>query len=477
MLFVIVATLVGLFYLYEQAKDLIMSHKTIQDNNHQASRANSAAASNKGQGTLADLFRMEALNAQKPDLYSGAIVGTSLPIWSLVGVSLFFAIALIVFACVGTYAKKERVTGLLAPVGGASNVTAPLPAYIQHIKVREGELVQAGQVLIELNNEKTTLQNGTPINAGVSTQQQYQQRKDSLTTDANQRRQSSELRRQTINQRNALLASEMRQIDQEINLQSTKTKLAADNLQRNIELERDHLISANVLQQIQENLIDQESRLATLKRNKLTLDREQQMLMGELHQLEQEASSTQATMEREITTLNQESLQTAVQTQNAIIAPVAGIVSALPIHEGQYIDAGGLLATVQPKDALLQGELYIPSRAIGQTKMGQSVLLRYNAYPYQKFGLYSGQITQISPSAIALTDLPKALQVFYQGGNPQATTETLYKISVQLPQQTITRKDEQHDLRAGMSFEADIVQEKRRIIEWIFEPLLSLNKS
>jgi membrane fusion protein len=97
--------------------------------------------------------------------------------------------------------------------------------------------------------------------------------------------------------------------------------------------------------------------------------------------------------------------------------------------------------------------------------------MRYGAYPYQKFGLAQGLVQHISTTPTAPQDLPNgqgaALQTAAQ------TQEPLYRIQVQLQEQSITAYGESLPLKPGMTLEADVVQEKRAVWEWFFEPVLA----
>ena len=98
--------------------------------------------------------------------------------------------------------------------------------------------------------------------------------------------------------------------------------------------------------------------------------------------------------------------------------------------------------------------------------------LRYQAFPYQKFGQQRGRVLQVSrtplsPAELAGLNLPVALS---QG----AGSEPLYRITVALERQTVAAYGQEQALAAGMQLDADVLLERRRLIEWIFEPLLSL---
>ena len=92
------------------------------------------------------------------------------------------------------------------------------------------------------------------------------------------------------------------------------------------------------------------------------------------------------------------------------------------------------------------------------------MLLRYEAYPYQKFGHYEGVVASISRSAVNPGELPPQLAAV--GGMTGSATEPVYLITVQLARQTVTAYGRQVDLQPGMRLEADIALETRRLAQW-----------
>jgi membrane fusion protein len=122
--------------------------------------------------------------------------------------------------------------------------------------------------------------------------------------------------------------------------------------------------------------------------------------------------------------------------------------------------------------SILQAQLFAPSRTAGFVQPGQTVWLRYSAFPYQKFGMAEGRVTKISRSPIAPQDLPSG-----QGQalvNAAQANEPMYRITVRLPRQTVNTYGTQTRLAAGMSLEADVRQDSRMVWEWILEPALAV---
>jgi membrane fusion protein len=118
----------------------------------------------------------------------------------------------------------------------------------------------------------------------------------------------------------------------------------------------------------------------------------------------------------------------------------------------------------------LEAQLFSPSSAIGFVHPGQRVLLRYEAFPYQKFGYYEGSVANVSRSAISPSELPQQLSGLTK---LHAANEPVYRITVSLDQQTATAYGKPAPLQPGMQLEADVLIESRRLIEWVLDPLFT----
>ena len=168
----------------------------------------------------------------------------------------------------------------------------------------------------------------------------------------------------------------------------------------------------------------------------------------------------------QLASLAQERVERDLQYRTTIAAPSTGSIAAVLVEPGQAIMPGTTVATLIPSDSRLEAHLFAPSRSIGFVRAGQEVLLRFLAFPHQKFGSHVARVVAVTRSAISPTDL---------GFVPaDGSREPLYRIKVELSAQSISAYGREEPLQAGMQVEADIRLDRRRLIEWIFEPLLSL---
>jgi membrane fusion protein len=108
--------------------------------------------------------------------------------------------------------------------------------------------------------------------------------------------------------------------------------------------------------------------------------------------------------------------------------------------------------------------LFVPTRAIGFVQPGQEVRILYEAFPYQQFGTYSGKVLKISQTILTKSDT----------FGPIELKEPVYKITAALDRPDIDAYGRRIPLQADMLVRADIILEKRSLIRWLLDPLLSV---
>lgn len=98
-------------------------------------------------------------------------------------------------------------------------------------------------------------------------------------------------------------------------------------------------------------------------------------------------------------------------------------------------------------------------------------MIRYQAYPYQKFGQYQGRVRSISRTSVPFAELASMA-----GAVPGLAKdgEQLYRLQISLDKQMVTAYGQPRPLQSGMLLDADVLQDTRRLYEWVLEPLYSL---
>jgi membrane fusion protein len=222
-------------------------------------------------------------------------------------------------------------------------------------------------------------------------------------------------------------------------------------------------------EQVELGLFDQRSQLSGLRLDRASLAQELSSLDNDVAVKPLQHRNEISALERELSSLDQQLAESETRRENVIVAPAAGILSVDLATLGQSVVPTQPLAVIQPDGAELQVHLFAPSRAVGFVRSEDRVNLRYQAFPYQKFGQQEGRVRSIARTALSATELA-SLNLPQQEQN-----EPLYRIVVEPRQQAIEVYGQPTQLQAGMAVDAYVLQETRAIYEWMIEPLLSVN--
>ncbi|HXZ50201.1 MAG TPA: HlyD family efflux transporter periplasmic adaptor subunit [Usitatibacter sp.] len=411
----------------------------------------------------AGLFRAQ-VRAHAENAWLGTIVLIRpLSFTFLTACALAMAAALAAFLVEGEYTRKARVAGVLAPEQGMVRLLAQQTGIVERVAVAEGDEVAREATLLVLGDGR---ESGSREDIGGAVASRLGERQAALERQRASTAAAARAEQAALERRRADLAREVAQIDSEIATQSERTALASRNAERSRALERTGFLSRAALDRERDAEMEQRSRLEGLRRSRLQLERDLDAVGFDQAAAHERAAAQLAAIDLQRAALDQERLERGLQYRAEIVAPAAGTVATVLVEAGQMVVPGTALATIIPRPARLEAHLYSPSRSIGFVRAGQEVLVRYLAYPYQKFGSYRARVVAISRNPMSASELGFVA--------PDGSREPLYRIKAALESQSVLAYGRPQALQAGMQVEADILLDRRRLIEWIFEPLLGL---
>jgi len=407
------------------------------------------------------LFRQEAIDAQREKFLGEATIARPVPFWVFTLLAAGVAILLIAVAIWGQYQRRERVEGYLALDTGAARVLTPDAGRVTELLVKEGDEVKAGDELAKISFERTTVSGASTSDAVAA---EMQSRRTSLEKEQTQWRDLASQQVEQVRRRVKDLENELTQIDREMRLQETRVKSTREQADRFKALAGEKFVSDVAAKQKQDEVTDQEIKLQALRRQRSQVERDLGAAKMEAPQIELRSRAQVDQVSRQISELKEGMSQVEARRETIIRAPMAGVVTNVAVNRGQSIAADAPLATVLPKGSGLHVELLVPTRAIGFVTKGSEVVLRYEAFPHERFGQYKGVITDIGRN------------VWTQGERigPLSAKEPVYRVDVALEKQSIAALGQELPLRPGMLVNADLLLEKRTLLEWIFEPVLQL---
>ncbi len=401
------------------------------------------------------LFRQEAIDAQREKYLGETTLARPVAYWVYTLLAAAIAVLLLGVAIWGEYTRRERVEGHLALDVGAARVLIPDPGRVAELLIKEGDEVAAGAPIARITYDRSTAETSATELAS---------RRTLLEREQQQLKELGEQQVAQVKKRMKDLESELAQADREIKLQESRVKSSREQAARFQQLAGEKFVSDLVARQKLDEVTDQEIKLQALKRTRSQVDRDLSAARMEEPSIQLRSSGQVDQVARQLSEL-QESLAGAEARRETVIkAPVSGTVTNIAVVQGQSVPADTPLATVLPKGSGLHVELLVPSRAIGFIQKGQQVVLRYEAFPHERFGQYKGVVTEIGRN------------VWSPGEKigPLTVKEPVYRVDVKLERQSVAALGTEITLRPGMLVNADILLERRTLLEWLFEPVLQL---
>lgn len=408
------------------------------------------------------LFRQEAIEFQQHHRQWGEVallqpLSTKVMTW-------FFttAVALVfVFLFLGQYARKETVVGYLTPVSGTSKVFISQQGTIKEIYVKEGQGVQTGQPLFAVETSQIAA-NGQDVNTTMLDTLESQRNLLTNQIAAEQERAKSEQERLT-----ALIGgieTEISHLQAQIEIQNEQIRVSDILVSSVAGLRARGNISEPEFRQRELAALEQKQKLNSLNQQLAARHNQLTERRYSLQQLPTVMAQKIQSLRSELSTTEQRIAEINGRRAYIIRAGTVGRVSTLQATVGQFADPRRLQLEIVPIDSVLQAELFVPTRAIGFVRPGQKVRVKYEAFPYQNFGTYAGQIIKVSHTILTSSD----------ASGPIALKEPAYRVTAALERPDIDAYGEKIPLQADMLLSADIILERRSLVRWLLDPLLSI---
>lgn len=423
-----------------------------------------------------DLFRKESQIANQPRLHGEIVVRSNWILWLLTGGVALCVIGISVLLIWGQYTRRVTLSGYLIPAGGVVRIYSPQAGRAAIVHVAEGASVKAGQALVTVVDERPDARGG---DARAKSAKQIEDRKNNLENVIKQQGQLFDQTDRGLSLRIAALYQEMAQLLVEQKTQTSRIGYAKSALKRNIDLAAQNYVSDAVVQEKQEAVADQEAKLQTLQRTHSGLRRELEALLAEQAELPMRKQTQVSELKRSVNQAQQELIDIESKKEMTVTSPQAGIISGLLVKPSQLVGTERSLMMLLPESVTggadrksdLEAHLFAQSKDAGFVRVGQTVMVRYGAYPYQKFGQYKGTVIEVSRSPLSVPELPFPLA---SKADVAQNAESVFRIRVAIDSQSAKAYGTPQPLQSGMQLDADVLLDTRTLYEWILEPIYSL---
>lgn len=417
-------------------------------------------------------FRPEVTQYQQSRWNGKVLLLDGWPAWMTVLLTAGLMAALIAFLLFGSYTRRINVSGEVTTKPQTMNMFAPEQGVISQLLVAEGQKVTAGTALYQLDVSKVTRAGNVTTVTLAAIQQQRQQLEAIITQLQNTRRET---------------------------LMSLQHQLAQYGLAQQ-ELED---IVASARAGLQAMRVSRESYESSLRKGLINTDQmnNQRYLYFQQQSAYQSLNSQAIQQALQITRLRSELLTKAAEFDNQIsqaryqhddlsrqlagadaqgirliVAPTDGRVSSLSVTPGQMVNAGdSLIQLVPAENPGIFLVAWLPDESVPYVRSGDTISIRYAAFPYEKYGQFRGHIISISAAPVPARELDGWVSA------PRTSNGTVsgswYKATVLLDSAVPDGRGKSLPLSSGMLAQSTLFLEKRPLYQWMLSPYYSLKKS
>lgn len=414
----------------------------------------------------------------------------------------------IIWACVGDIEITAVAEGKIISSSRIKNIQPLEKGVLKTIYVKEGQKVEAGEPLIELDQtltaaeqtrisqelhfaqlnwlrEKTFLtalqQNKiplltpttapTPVTApNVTAVSTYYINKSFAFTPAEQFTQTLMLEQKWLDYQSRVSTIQSQKNEREAELNANEAKL--NQLQQTLpiatsrvtsykKLYDDNLIPEMNYLEAKETRIEQQQTLysyqAQQQQNIAAIETAEQQLNTLKSQSISQSLTQVDEFQRQVQSLTQELAKAKdVSDKQILYAPVAGKVQQLAVHTvGGVVTEAQVLMQLVPHNDYLEVEAVLENKDIGFVYAGQTAEIKVNTFNFTKYGSIDAEVIDVTADAIA--DENKGL---------------VYKLRLKMTQKSMNINGREVDLLPGMSVMAEVKTSKRKLIEFVLSPLM-----
>lgn len=259
----------------------------------------------------------------------------------------------------------------------------------------------------------------------------------------------------------------------ELRTRTETTRISIETALRDVELQRESVQRIRDKYEIDQILLEQRliTKIEMMNSKSAYENTKAALSMAErnLHETILNQARQILTTARELKT-QMENLETQTKQTGGILAEIdinenycsvfshySGLVTNIEVFQGQRIGAGAPLAHIVRDNKPPVGKMYIANQDIGNVNVGQVVRIKYNAYPYQEYGVQSGRIIRLSGDVQEVAGMG-----------------LVYEADVALNSYYVSKGTKKIPLRLGVRGMAEVVTGKKKMIELVFAPVSKL---
>ncbi len=366
-------------------------------------------------------------------------------------ITLIISVLLIVIFLLSstTFSKKVNIIGEIRYDKGVIRMFPNSSGIILNSYIKNGEKVKKNDILFSVSTRKDNKQTST----AKLLLNELTLDKKLIKNIINDKEKIITLKKSTMENQSLILNSIINELENKLDTMKKILVLSDNNITQLINLKKKKLIS----------LIDYEEQLRKHLEKKVNISNvnneinqrknELLRLKHDIKVLNSEKNVEINNLKRNLIALNEKYVNIKKDEEFYIKSPINGTVSEITTYEGSPANPKNSLVKIVPDNSKFQAILYVPPSLIGLVKTGQKVLIKYNSFPYQRYGVYKGKISSISNTLTTKEDKYSLREDVQQ----------YYLAIVTLEYQKVFYKDKNFSLFDGMKINATVLLEERTV--------------
>lgn len=391
----------------------------------------------------------------------------------LIAVCAIGLFLLIAWAAIAQVDEVTRGMGKVIPSSKVQLIQASEPSTIASIQVRPGQLVQKGDLLVQLENAQSQSQMG-----------QLQAENERLTARANrlqgegsgsgsgacegvaceEEAQLAAVRRATAASKQSALAAQIEQRRRDLSEgQATiaslegSVRLAQQQVDTLAPMVAKKVIPQTELISAQRELVDVQGRLSAARQGAARASAAIQEAQAQFSEARLDFRQQALNERSEVATKLAVNQQTIKGSATELRAPVTGFVNDVKVNTvGGFVGAGEKVMQIVPQGDKLLIEARVTPKDIAFIKEGDRAVVKVTAYDFSIYGGLTGQVRNISADSI------------YDENERQA----YYIVVIETDRAFIEKNGRKLPIMPGMICDAEIITGRKSILSYLFKPVL-----
>ncbi|MBW5932813.1 HlyD family secretion protein [Klebsiella michiganensis] len=420
---------------------------------------------------LKNIYRKEAIEYKKIHWKGKALLLAGIPAWLVTLLASLFLLALVLSLIFCTFTQRIDVRGEVITLPHSVNVFAPQQGFVvnQHVKV--GDIVNKGQPLYELDVSRNTI-NGNVSAAQIEViNEKIANAEDIISKLTRNKAETLTALDKQIKTTSASLAETNRMLaTTQVGLNKMHTNLSSYD-----KYLKDGLITKDQYNYQHSLYFQQQSAYQSLVTQKMQLE-------SQLTQTNSDKITKAADFDNQISIqhnqINDYKNQLVESNANGnliIKATTNGKIESLAVTKGQMVENGSSLAQIKPTGNIeYYLILWLPNNTIPYVKPGDTINIRYDAFPADKFGQFPGKVISISSVPASRQEMAEYTNV--NNGTSQQEL-ALYKAIIKIKDKTFNYNGKTLTLSNGLKAQAVVFLEERPLYMWMFTPFYKITQS